>query len=559
MNLGTLNTIIAIVVVLLVLSLVVQSIQTALKKLLTLKSKQIEESLKDLYDQAIGGGPRQLTATPSGFLGRIWAYVKGVKREASPKADEFKNQILEQFNSIGRVDRIGQTVLDSLAKDDLLKVMARLELQKFFPSSFGKFKDLCDRVTGLGKAVEILRENQQVAGAASAKISELRAVLAPLIVDVQALLDNSNTLNAKTVFGDLLQLTKLDVNSVLALVGETQGAVNVEIERIKSGSTANPGSSNAVSPPDATSPPNTAVTQKDVLDGLNVIATELSNISSIIADVNQNFNEAFSPLKAKLSQVEIWFDTVTQSFDERYTRHMRTVSICISIVVVILLNANFFKVYRNISTNEIQKNLIADAGAKILEQSRAAEPQPSPGSSPTPDIKTQIEKSKAEIDLYINSYQGFGFAPLSTKQLESFFWSVGGFTGLWKCGGDSGHTIWGCTLKRSPNGLPLNVNNYEILDDCREKDSKGDKITNKDGYFVLCTPAWRQQTGWEWWASRKDDVTVLLGWAVMVMLLSVGAPFWQDTLESLFGLKNLLRQQSSTQNVETESGTGQTK
>ena len=25
------------------------------------------------------------------------------------------------------------------------------------------------------------------------------------------------------------------------------------------------------------------------------------------------------------------------------------------------------------------------------------------------------------------------------------------------------------------------------------------------------------------------------------MLLSVGAPFWQDTLESLFGLKNFLR------------------
>jgi hypothetical protein len=40
----------------------------------------------------------------------------------------------------------------------------------------------------------------------------------------------------------------------------------------------------------------------------------------------------------------------------------------------------------------------------------------------------------------------------------------------------------------------------------------------------------------------------------MVMLLSAGAPFWQDALESLFGLKNVLRQKSGTKNVEEEKG-----
>ena len=66
-------------------------------------------------------------------------------------------------------------------------------------------------------------------------------------------------------------------------------------------------------------------------------------------------------------------------------------------------------------------------------------------------------------------------------------------------------------------------------------------------------------TGWEWWEGRKHDTSVLLGWAIMVLLLSVGAPFWQDTLESLFGVKNLLRQKSGTQNIETRSGDGQPK
>ena len=73
---------------------------------------------------------------------------------------------------------------------------------------------------------------------------------------------------------------------------------------------------------------------------------------------------------------------------------------------------------------------------------------------------------------------------------------------------------------------------------------------------------WRNQTVPQWWQSRespKGNVTTLVGWAIMVMLLSVGAPFWQDALESLFGIKNLLRQKSGTQNIETQSGAGQPK
>lgn len=49
------------------------------------------------------------------------------------------------------------------------------------------------------------------------------------------------------------------------------------------------------------------------------------------------------------------------------------------------------------------------------------------------------------------------------------------------------------------------------------------------------------------------------GWLLMAALLSLGAPFWHDTLESLFGLKNFLRQKSNTKKVEQESGAGLTR
>ena len=58
MNLPTiLNNLIAMVVVLLVLSLVVQSVQSGLKKMLKIKSRQIEDSLVDLFEHVLNKPP----------------------------------------------------------------------------------------------------------------------------------------------------------------------------------------------------------------------------------------------------------------------------------------------------------------------------------------------------------------------------------------------------------------------------------------------------------------------------------------------------------------------
>jgi hypothetical protein len=78
-----------------------------------------------------------------------------------------------------------------------------------------------------------------------------------------------------------------------------------------------------------------------------------------------------------------------------------------------------------------------------------------------------------------------------------------------------------------------------------ELDKDGKPIL-KDGKPVNCQPAWRETTSDEWWASRRADLQTLVGWALMILLLSVGAPFWEDALSSLFGVKNLLQQKAKT-------------
>jgi hypothetical protein len=469
MDLGILDTIIALVVVLLVLSLLVQAIQTLLKKLLKMKSRQIEGSLKDLYEQVVGVQNPADTAPPSPVLTTIWTKFKsilGMKvKVPETAADVFKNKVLDQFKNIGRKTLFGNAVLDSLSKGDLFKVMGKLESEDFFPDYVAKFQMLCDRIEDLRKAVEAITNDQALRGAASTKIAEIRSILAPIFNNVSAILDGTQV-KPKVLFADLLRLGQLDFHGLLNLLTEAQAAIAKETEI-------------------ATAAGNTGE-----VAALQKLSGEFAEVAKLIGDLSQKFVDAVSPLRNKIEQVELWFDTVTQSFDERYARHMRTVSIVISIVVVIVLNANFFQVYKSLSTNEVQRKLIVDQGPKIIERSKSQAP---PTSTP-PNLQAALQQSREEIETLSNTYQGFGFTPLSLQQVQSFVSSL------------------------SP-----------------------------------------KQTWDQWWGSRKNNVVTLIGWAIMVMLLSAGAPFWQDALESLFGIKNLLRQKSGTQNIETKSGTGQPK
>ena len=577
MDLGILNTVIAMVIVLLVLSLLVQSVQMLLKKLLKLKSKQIEDSLKDLFDQAIAGAAptSSATATPNGaptpqqpanennppaararlreILGGIISTIRhrasiivvGRSDAASAEAEAFTCKVLDEFKKIGRVTKYGKPVLDSLSKEDLFKVMAKFESKDFFPDYAERFKAVCNQIIALRTAIEKISGNTALRGSASAKVAQIRAVMAPIFNNVEAILDGEEV-KPKVLFADLLQLRQLDIAGVLNLLDEAQKAVTRErIAAAKAGSAQD-------------------------LAQLDVISKDLAAIAQLIGELSKRFDEAISPLRRKLEQVEVWFDTVTQSFDERYARHMRTVSLYISIVVVILLNANFFQIYRNLSSNGVQRELIADAGAGILEKARQVQPAESPAAtsaagatasasaSPTPTVNEEIEQSRQAIQSLVDTYQGFGFSPLTGQQLNAFLWSTGGWTAIetdpW------GNRAWlGFTPAKNDKGLVVNENNIPIPPNCREeKDKNGDPILI-DGTVVKCSPAWVRQSGSEWWASRKSDLVTLVGWAIMVMLLSVGAPFWQDTLESLFGIKNLLRQKSGTQNIEDQSGKGQPK
>jgi hypothetical protein len=580
MNLGVLNTIIAVVIVLLILSLIVQAVQGFVKKMLKLKSSEIVKSLEDLYEQALAA-----PAVNPPVAGGGAAAGGGQAAVTTSAAKLFTERVLGEFREIGRVTRRGTPILDSLSKGDLLKIMAKLESEGFVPDYVAKFQAMVDELNQLQKAIGDLSKSKTLTGAASAKLAEIRMVLAPLFYDVQAILDGDKV-KPKVVFGDLLRLGNIKLNAVPELLNDAQVAITQEIEVA--------GKNNL----------------PDRVTALQTLSGELANIAALTGDLSQKFDNALAPLRIKIAQVETWYDTVMQSFDERYARSMKSVAIYISIVVVILLNANFFNVYRSLSKNAVQTNLIVANGERLLEAEQKSNATPTPTPAPTPvdekkaaappaqplptlaassaasptetaspspeaspakaaaspspspvDIKKQAEETKRTIDQYVNMYQDFGFVPLSAEQFNSWLWSLGGWTWFWAHGDRGG--FWGFTITRDGKGVPLTVPingvRRTIPMDCHEVDNDGKAITYDGKKKVSCTPDWRPVTRGEWWESRKHDTAVAFGWAIMVLLLSVGAPFWQDALESLFGVKNLLRQKSGTQNIEKASGAGQPK
>ena len=179
-----------------------------------------------------------------------------------------------------------------------------------------------------------------------------------------------------------------------------------------------------------------------------------------------------------------------QSFEERYTRHMKTVAVILSFVVVILLNANFFEVYRKISQNGPAR---AAALKQAEEFDKRLKESPAPSSpeeaAANQSLKEDVAKFKAQLEEYEGAYQEFGIQPFTRQQVTDYLSKQG---------------AWSASNNPPNRGL-----------------------------FLL---------------------KALIGWTIMALLLSVGAPFWQDALESLFGIKNLLRKRSDTKNVEGEHG-----
>lgn len=556
---ATVDNLIATVIVLLALSLVVQAVQGAVKKAFKLKSRQIEESLAHLFQfvlhnettaqtkgSAEGAANSDASANKStgmramveqspflriipNFLAKLPLLGRRVtpvphpgENEAYPQAAKLFAEVLNKFQAIGRTALSTRPIFDSLSKEDLLRVISSIDPEKIDHTFGGNITGALAKLTTLEKDFQTWTEvlkgfNPQNGGYLSdddkAKLVALQAKFKPLLDSLRMLLTGISLPGAavEKLTGDLGKLRAVDLDDIQKTLDD------VHVNVVKSAEAAD--LNNKV----------------DAAKALNALAAALKLFSDKFAAFAQGFKSIF----ANWVKLENSFDTVMQSFEERYTRGMKLAALVISLFVVVFLNANFFNIYRDISTSDAKRDMILQSREDVLRTLNKSEGQLSPSPAPPNNdpaakakaeevAKAQREKeaaqtvegwfkaSRKQIDDNASIFMGYGFAPITLHDASKWLRT----------------TLYPMAHASDKDGNP-------------RVDSKQQQLTIWD------TGDWRRY--------RYHDFQVLLGWGIMALLLSVGAPFWQDFLESLFGVKNVLRKGSETQNVEQKAGAGQTK
>jgi hypothetical protein len=478
--------VIAIVVVLVALSLFVQSLQALLKKLFKIKSLQIEQSLVQLYYYVLNKNVIEMQSSDNWLRSKISKLTDGSPfmrmilpftrhpSERDPQVEALYKGVAEEFRKVGRVTQSGKLMLDSISRDDLLKFMGTMPVAGIISKMFSGDKDLSlgelrGRISAYLEIIDRIQSDYKSV-VADTNFVQLHETLSPLLRDIRSFLSGADD-GSGAILADITKLKEVNPKEVLTFLDQLPVAVDGILTEVQA---------KDVEP----------VLKDSAVKALTEMKAGVAGLSAAIRRIIQ----AFATVQALKSRVEAWYDTVMQGFSERYTRSMKTWTVVISACVVILLNANVVDIYRDISTSDTKRALILQSADRLRDRAavQKKEEQQNTNSAVTPE---EFYKDATKV---------------------------------------------------------VNTN----IDDLTAIGLKG------PGWITEVPELWQSQGRFEGQTTKSKYALVirtLVGWIVMTLLLSAGAPFWEDILESLFGVKNRLRQQTGTQNVETPSGAGQPK
>jgi hypothetical protein len=289
----------------------------------------------------------------------------------------------------------------------------------------------------------------------------------------------------------------------------------------------------------------------------------LHRISATLVSLRLRLGPAVTAFRGKTKEASQWYDIVMQSFEERYNRSMKSCAILIAFLVVAMMNANFFNIYRNIASSEITRNLLVDKGSDVLKltrerntastetnqaitQSSALSSENQAGNQPSDSTENQPASQPASRKAGTSALRQGTTPP---KPVEG--------STIDENSAQSDREQFLQTRKELNQAIQLIKNDAELYKEIGFTPLRLQQV--KDFFSSLLLDK-NLEDPWDAWVqARKHDIKALLGWILMTILLSIGAPFWQDALESLFGVKNLLRTKGDIKNVEEEAGTGQPK
>jgi hypothetical protein len=207
---------------------------------------------------------------------------------------------------------------------------------------------------------------------------------------------------------------------------------------------------------------------------------------------------ADGPLRDALNNVETWFDATKQAFQDHYERKMKVWALCLSAIVVIVLNADIVGIYREFSLNKTRRDAIVSLAPELL---KVAEAETTATKVDTNNVKSDTGSSKISASIAVDT----------VKITESV--------------NDS-------TLRHRIAMLDTLVTTFELV---RWDTATGDSLRFGGKTGNLCV-------------GISDFFSALvknfIGWLAMALLVSLGAPFWYDILKTVMGIKDKLKEKA---------------
>ena len=207
-NLDALDKLIAVVVVLLVLSLIVQSIQAAIKKIFHIKSLQLEQSLVHLFYYLLDKDSIKAMRSVSDRMPLLRAFFRAPiirkflpdhARSPSardPHVEALYQAVSEEFLRAGRVSARGRMLIESISKDELIKFIGQVRVRDLIkhlklpePENISGIRD---EIAGARKAVKQLSAKHH-ALLEKTPLAEIREPLLELLSNSHQCLDLKNS------------------------------------------------------------------------------------------------------------------------------------------------------------------------------------------------------------------------------------------------------------------------------------------------------------------------------------------------------------------------------
>jgi len=230
-------------------------------------------------------------------------------------------------------------------------------------------------------------------------------------------------------------------------------------------------------------------------------------------------------------QAEAAYDATMAKFQRLYARNNKIIAAAIGAIVVVGLNANVFKIYEQLSADQIMSQAIAGTAGTLLNSNKPANPtnenQPNSGSA---GANTQTQAGAPHNPGTATSTQTTARAPKNAPSQQQDA-PQGSSSSSAHSPSENGQQTGSTSNSSAAPSAQTVVDIYN-----KNRTEIQDKL--KDYPILVRWSVWKGDYP-DGITSRKGVYTAL-GLVFMITLVSLGAPFWNDVLKGLTGINNKL-------------------